>query len=454
MLFRSGGHNILEAAFFNLPVIVGPHMENFSDIAQEYSEARAWVEISDAVELTAAVEALLKDEKCRAELGERARRLAESKRGAARGAVEEIRLQYPHAVGCLRRSLPAYFLLWPLSLLWRLFGRWKQRFDLARRASLKTPVISVGSLAMGGTGKTALVLWLARRLKEADHEPAILTRGYGRRLAEKHTILEAGARVPPARTGDEPQIFLRAGIAPVGIGAERVATGRLLEQRFHPGVFLLDDGFQHWRLGRTLDIVVIDALDPFAGAELFPLGRLREPLESLERAGVIVIARAERELALDGIEAEIRRHNSRAPVFRSRVVAEFFEDAASGQRWAPGELPFSSVAAFCGLGNPASFRRSLAALGARPVFCRAFRDHHRYKRGELGRLALDAKAGGAEALLTTEKDLMNLAEGWRELIAPLRLCWLKIGVEIEHQEEFLEVVESRLKEGHRVRFSL
>ncbi len=231
-------------------------------------------------------------------------------------------------------------------------------------------------------------------------------------------------------------------IGPVGISADRCRAGRIIQERFQPGVFLLDDGLQHWRLERSLDVVVIDALDPFGGGAPFPLGRLRESPDALRRAGLIVIARSSGE---DGLAAQIRKHNSKAPIFRSRVIPQAWVDAATGQTWAPRELPFSRVAAFCGLGNPASFWQSLRSLGLDPVFRATFRDHHLYRAEELRRLAQRAVQSGAQALLTTEKDLMNLPEDWPRSVAPLRLCWLKITVEIDDAEEFLRTVEARLR---------
>src|SRR5204863_4871521 len=135
-------------------------------------------------------------------------------------------------------------------------------------------------------------------------------------------ILEPGARVKVAQSGDEPQMFLRAGVAPVGIGTDRLQTGRLLQQRFGADVMILDDGFQHVRLERQVDIVLIDALAPFGDCEVFPLGRLREPLTALMRADVIVIARSESERGTYNLQLALRRYNARAPIFRARTVPE------------------------------------------------------------------------------------------------------------------------------------
>src|SRR4030095_6695659 len=133
---------------------------------------------------------------------------------------------------------------------------------------------------------------VAEALRKLGHKPGILTRGHGRRSLEPVLAFAPGAAVPAERSGDEPQIFIRSGIAPVGSGADRWKSGQLVLREFGVDSFLLDDGFQHRRLARDLDIVLIDALAPFAGGEVFPLGRWREPAEGLSRAGILVITRA------------------------------------------------------------------------------------------------------------------------------------------------------------------
>jgi tetraacyldisaccharide 4'-kinase len=439
-LANRGGHNILEPAFFERPIVTGPHMENFPEIIASFREAGACREIADPRELGPAVDKLLRDPSARLALGQRARRVADAKRGATDRAVQAIADMREEA---LPRLLPVAAIctpLWLLARLWQAGSAWKQARDRAHSVRLRTPVVSVGGLSMGGSGKTPFVLWLAERLRDTGCRPGILTRGYRRRVPEKWTVLDAGATEQVARTGDEAQILLRSGVAPLGIGADRFASGRALEERFHPDVIILDDGFQHGRLSRDLDVVLVDALDPFGGGDVFPLGRLREGPQALARADVFVITRAERGRSYAGIERELRKHNSRAPILRARVVPEAWVDYVSGERFPPRELPYSKVAAFCALANPASFWGTLAALGYHPVGQRNLGDHHRYRPREVQRLTAEARAKGAEALLTTEKDLMNLSDEAGSLAAPTRLLWLKIGLEVEGAERLLDLV--------------
>jgi tetraacyldisaccharide 4'-kinase len=301
-------------------------------------------------------------------------------------------------------------------------------------------VVSIGNITMGGTGKTPFVLRLAELLRAAGRVPGILTRGYGRESPESYLVLAPGASAKAEHTGDEPQIFVRSGLAPVGIGADRYTAGVELELQFPVDVILLDDGMQHLRLARALDIVLIDALKPFGGGYVFPLGRLREPIEGLSRAGIVMITRSGFSDLVPAIENVVRRYNSRAPIFRAGVEPRAWVDPARGRELPLHEPPFHRAGVFCGLGNPLAFRRTLESLGVAPVDVVEFADHHRYVPHELRRLAEQMAARGATALVTTEKDAANLCKEWPSLIAPLDLYWLKVTMGIERTGELVDAV--------------
>jgi 3-deoxy-D-manno-octulosonic-acid transferase len=435
-LAQSGGHNILEPAYFGRPVIVGPHMENFSAIAAEFDAAGALERIDGPGRLGCAVARLLDDPSRAAALGGRAREMANAKRGVTSRISEEIWTAFAEGIPRPPRSLAARVVLTPPSWLWRAGHRINLTREMAARRALDTPVVSIGGLTVGGAGKSPMVAHLAAKLRGMGRNPAILTRGYKRESPERVMVVPRGEKAVTKLTGDEAQIFIRAGNAHVGIGADRFAVGRRLERALTPDVFLLDDGFQHVRLHRKHDVVLIDALDPLGGG-LFPLGRLREPLDNLKRATEIVIARVEPDQDTAGLERLLRRYNAEAAVFRSRVVPRQWVDPdrnAAPDISAPG---FTRVAAFCGLAVPRAFWRTLEELGLEIAYRRAFGDHHRYRPDELRRLARQAVAAGAEALVTTEKDAVNLCEDAVALVAPHKLLWLKIGIEIEKEQEFL-----------------
>jgi len=446
-LARRGGHNILEPALFGKAVITGPHMENFRAIADEFRGAQATVEIGDGAQLAPAVGRLLDDAAAAGSMGQRARACAESQRGATTRAIEEVRRWHRRGIPVYRPSAPWYWMAWPMARLWVWGARTKRRRDTAGRRKLDVPVVSVGNVTMGGTGKTPCVLRLAELLKVHGHKPGILTRGYGRATPQEYVAVGPGASVRAELSGDEAQIFLRSGLGPVGIGAGRYESGARLQREFSADVLVLDDGFQHWKLERELDIVLIDALRPFGGGYVFPLGRLREPLAAVARAGVILITRSTYSDLADAIEATVRRWNPHAPVFRASVEPHAWVEHGTGQRRAVAERPFARAGVFCGLGNPESFRRTLATLGVAPVDWVDFDDHHRYRPRELRHMAQAMGAKGATVLLTTEKDSVNLPEEWREVITPLELYWLQVGMRIEREEEFLQEVERRIGRG-------
>ncbi|MDP8990300.1 MAG: tetraacyldisaccharide 4'-kinase, partial [Acidobacteriota bacterium] len=427
---------ILEPAYFGKPIIVGPHMENFAAIAQEFHDARALALIHNPAELAPAVAKLLADG---AALGQRARVLAQAKRGVTARIAGKIWEAFSEGVPNPLPKLPARLILTPLSWIWRLGHRANVALIVSAQRSLKTPVISVGGLTMGGVGKSPMVAHLAVLFEKAGRNPAILTRGYKRKSAEPIVLVRRGEKASLHLTGDEAQIFLREGAAHIGIGGQRYAVGREMEKHYAPGVFLLDDGFQHRKLARQQEIVLIDALNPFGGG-VFPLGRCREPAEGLARATAIVVSRAEPGHHNTGLERQLRRYNRHAPIFRCRVVPREWVDVHSTLAAPARQLGFTKVAAFCGLGNPRSFWSTLEDLKVDLVFHWAFGDHHSYSPTELRRILAQAKSCGAEAIVTTEKDALNLCDGASEIVAPLKLYWLKIGIEIEREEELLQQI--------------
>ncbi|MEI9812077.1 MAG: tetraacyldisaccharide 4'-kinase [Acidobacteriota bacterium] len=419
-LASRGGHNILEPAYFGKPVVAGRHMENFAEIAAEFDAAGALVRVSQPTALGAALRRVSAHPEF---IGEKGRSLAYAKRGVADRLAALLVQAADEGVPAPLRTLPARLVLRPLACLWALGNRvnlWMARADAQ---SLATRVVSIGGITMGGSGKTPLVAHIASRLSN----PAILTRGYQREFQDMDVIVNRGAKARIAKTGDEAQLFVRRGIAHVGIGEDRLYVGQQMEGEIGPDIFLLDDGFQHVQLERKVDIVAIDVENPWGGG-LFPLGLRREPLTALARATAIVLTRVPRGANATGIEKIIRRYNPTAPIFRSRMVPE------------PWDGPLR-VAAFCGIGSPSAFWKTLDGMGLDVVHRASFPDHQRYMFDDLYRVCLDAQRAGAEVLVTTEKDMMNLPDGMR---LPLGIRSIRISVEIENEQQLINLVEGIL----------
>ena len=451
-----GGHNVIEPAAAGIAVIVGPNMQNFESIANDFLQADAMIQIAGEEQLEPVVRRLLSERKEAEELGRRARDLVEAQKGSARSIAARLLALYFSATLRPLRNLPSAMILRLLAWMWRAGGALKRRrAERAPEAQISLPasVISIGGITVGGSGKTPFTSYLAERLKARGHLPAILTRGYRRRSPDRSAVFSPGVHVPPAFTGDEAQIFLRSGIAPIGIGADRFITAHmLLEQIPETDVLLLDDGFQHARLKRDVDVVIIDGLDPFGQDEVVPLGRLREPLEAIGRADALVVTRAENDLRYWAISARLRSYNKRAPIFRTRLVARCWRDYRTGA--CLQSLDGERVAAFCGLGNPQNFWRTLESLGLNVVFRWSFDDHHSYKPFELQRLAHQARMHGAKLLVTTEKDRINCPNHLAKAIAPLNLAWLEIDLELEDEAHFFEVLGRVLRKrrpDHRMK---
>jgi tetraacyldisaccharide 4'-kinase len=337
----------------------------------------------------------------------------------------------------------------PLGLLYGAVTR--ARLRLYRSGFLKTedvgaPVVSVGNLTAGGTGKTPLVEWVARALARDGLRPCVLTRGYGRADERRRVVASDGARVLAEvnECGDEPRLLAERllGAASVVCDRDRVAAARWARAELGAGVFVLDDGFQHLRIARDLDVVTLDATDPWGGGALLPRGRLREPRSALARADCVVITRAELAGEIGGLRAEVARlTGGRAAVVTSRVRTLGLKplgDAgvkleSPGVGGSGGFETAGPAAAFCGVGNPRAFFEHLRRDGFELRHTRAFPDHHAYTEADAETVSREAARGGARALLTTAKDAVKL----RGFGFTLPCYVVETGLEFDEEERLL-----------------
>jgi tetraacyldisaccharide 4'-kinase len=321
----------------------------------------------------------------------------------------------------------------PLSALYGAVTR--TRLALYQRGTFQTtkldrPVISVGNITAGGTGKTPLVEWVARTIAGAGKNVCILTRGYGRENPQRQVVVSDGKTIlaTPAEAGDEPyQLATKLlGSAAVICNADRISAGRYAIENLDAECFVLDDGFQHLRLARDLNIVTIDATNPWGGGQLLPYGRLREPLSGLVRADCVVLTRCDQVENLDALRAEIRALIREKPIFNSTM------------KTVRSLLPAGPVAAFCAVGNPAAFFTQLKIADYDVVLEKSFADHHAYMQYDVDELIRAATRAGATSLITTAKDAVKL----RSLHFSLPWHVFEIEISIEDEAALTQLIKT------------
>lgn len=288
--------------------------------------------------------------------------------------------------------------------------------DVLKSYALGARTISVGNLTTGGTGKTPLVSLIAKTLIDEGEAVCILTRGYGRKHPKKRVIVSDGERVlVNAETGgDEPVelAYKLEGKAIIVADPDRVAAAKWARENFPVTAFILDDGFQHRRARRDLDIVCIDATDPCGNGYVLPAGTLRESFKSLKRADAIVITRTEQVESTIDLEKRLRDRNSTASIFTARTELQGFlaleEFHAKTQR--AQRIQLDRPYAFTGIGNPANFFRTVENSGTRLNYKCELEDHFKYSEESIKTINAMAKFEDSNCLITTAKDAVKLKE--------------------------------------------
>jgi len=302
------------------------------------------------------------------------------------------------------------YLLTPLSPVYGAVVRTRAaayRHGLLKSHDCGLPVVSVGNLTFGGTGKTPMVIALAQDLIKSGRRPAVLTRGYGRKGAEPLVLMGPEIQISAKQAGDEPlELGQRLPGVPIIVDADRLRGG-LRAAELGADIVILDDGFQHLRLRRDLDLVLLDAGDPWGGDRLPPQGRLREPLGALGRASAVIITKVDP--AADRPPQDIVRRITALcpdlPVFAARLVPQRIRTETG---WVePTELRGQRVFAVAGLGRPEGFRTLLECAGTEIVGYRWFADHHPYSSEDRAWIAGEAQKYGAQ-VVTTAKDAVKL----------------------------------------------
>jgi tetraacyldisaccharide 4'-kinase len=367
-------------------------------------------------------------------------------------SVETIMRGRPDANGFLAFILKGLSSLYGVGVRTRAALFHQRRFESHR---LPCQVVSIGNITVGGTGKTPMTLYLAQVIRNAGYRVAVVSRGYKGTAEKKGGVVSDGHALlmPPAIAGDEPYLLAQQLLAygiPVLVGQNRVQSGWLAVKRFRADVIVLDDGFQHLRLRRDIDIVLLDAAKPFGNGYLLPRGILREPIPALARADGLVLTRCPRSAVdvrdRDRLQALVDRKPPafRPPVFAAAHIPFITERLPASHRETEGpagELDDPAgcpIYAFSGIARNEDFYGALDQMGAKLVGTRAFEDHHRYSRAEFENIVGQARSSGARLLITTEKDRVKINDAWiRQLPLLVMGIRMDLGAYAEGFEQFV-----------------
>jgi tetraacyldisaccharide 4'-kinase len=286
------------------------------------------------------------------------------------------------------------------------------RWRLLHTGRLPCPVVSVGNLTLGGSGKTPTVELAVRTLQEMGAVPAVVSRGHGRATRGVHVVADRdGVRVDTRTAGDEPLLLAeRLPGVPVVVGENRYEAGRVAVERCGATALVLDDAFQHRTLAKDLEILVVQGRAPWGNARVFPRGMLREPLSALARAHLVVVTNPAGPEPVAAVTATVRRFNPSAAVLAARYQVQDALETQSGRRLPVSELAGRRLIAFAGLGSPQGFADTVDAASVRRVGFVEYPDHHWFTERDLSELARDARAAGAQGLITTEKDWVRVRD--------------------------------------------
>ncbi|MEA2013905.1 MAG: tetraacyldisaccharide 4'-kinase [Thermodesulfobacteriota bacterium] len=310
---------------------------------------------------------------------------------------------------------------------------------------LDKKVIGVGNITVGGTGKTPMVIMLAKFLKDKGYSPAILSRGYGGKQKKQVNIISDGEKVyiNYQQAGDEPVLIAKSvRDIPVITGKNRYQTGRYAIDHFGTDILILDDAFQHRALFRDIDIVLLDDEKPFGNGFVIPRGELRETVDALRRADIIVRTGIGEQRSGDR-EIGIRGHESGPPIFQACRRPVSLIGGEAGDASSLDYLYGKKIIAFAGIARPDSFKKTIESVGGEVIVFLSFPDHHVYTQGDLIKIRKEASQCSAQVILTTEKDGIKLID-YSDFLRDIYL--LRIEMEVSTSRgEFEDIVLKKLE---------
>lgn len=310
--------------------------------------------------------------------------------------------------------------------------------NLLKIKKLSVFTISVGNITVGGTGKTPMVSFLAEKFQGQGKKVAILSRGYKRDSSSGIEVVSDGLKIKSSvrQGGDEPYLLAKnlPGVAVI-VGKNRFSSGNYAIRELKSEVLILDDGFQHRRIARNVDIVLVDSTNPFGNGQLIPRGRLREPPGELKRADILVLTRTDQAEDLETLRETLKKINSQALFLETVHRGEGWVDFKTRKKVGLEELSGKKALALSSIGRPQAFEETLKSLGVLVVEKARFLDHYWYKKEDLRSVEEKAQAKGAEFILTTQKDAVRIPGDYR---AELKIYYLKIKLEITKGEAELK----------------
>ncbi|MBL7012873.1 MAG: tetraacyldisaccharide 4'-kinase [Candidatus Marinimicrobia bacterium] len=310
------------------------------------------------------------------------------------------------------------WILFPLALFYWGMIYWRNifyKFGFFVIKKLPVPVISVGNISVGGTGKTPTVISIANKLQKDGYRPAIISRGYGRKTTGTMIVTD-GVTPPPSwdKIGDEPSLMARNTYnIPIVVDEDRFRGGMVLYHKYKPNVFILDDGFQHRALYRDLDIVLINSKDTQSDHKLLPYGLLREPWDQIVRADFIITTKNNQNQVTPYLNRKLK--SVKCPVLSSKFLFENQLRSLDGENKDISEFENGRAFLFSGLGDNRGFFKLAKDLGIKIGGTTSFPDHHKYTKTDYTLIESQFNQTESDFIITTEKDIVKLGNGWKEL---------------------------------------
>ena len=346
------------------------------------------------------------------------------------------------------------FILFLISIIYSQLAKLRSilyKNNILKKKEADVPVISIGNITTGGTGKTPFTAFLADELKN-KYKIAVISRGYGASKDVEEPFLikdESELYADAAQAGDELFMLARNNDDLIFIRSANRYQGTKLAEEKGADLILLDDGFQHYQLKRNADILLLDAENPFSNSRVLPAGLLREPFTALKRADVFLLTRTEN-IEFSKIQEIKKSLKTLSPghrgVFNAETELQNCISVAGRKKEDIDFLKEKKVFAFSGIGSPEAFEKSIESAGAKVVSYKIFKDHYNYQKEDLLTLLDQYSASQADLILTTEKDAVKLFD-FADMIGDLPFYYLSISLQIEGKEKLLEIIKEKIEKG-------